>query len=256
MLLEKQVDLTELFLKFQEKHRNVFMQKLDSQVFIYRSLGRKEYKDILKDERFSDAEKEDLICEICILWPENYDLDNCEAGIPSVLTKMILENSFLDKLESRKTVMSYYRQEMFDLDNQVSCIINEAFPNHDIEDIESWDIEKTMKYLSRAEWKLHNLRGLEFYDPDSQESFYENTEPQTEEVEDPEEKPLTNKKKENNRGGAKEKMTPEKLAELAEMRRKFPEINWDADTVMHEGDIVPETIDTVAPALRPGWKQS
>ena len=55
----------------------------------------------------------------------------------------------------------------------------------------------------------------------------------------------------------KQKLTPEKLRELEEMKRKFPEINWGADEVLNHGaDNVMNNMDsvsTVSPALRPGW---
>ena len=49
----------------------------------------------------------------------------------------------------------------------------------------------------------------------------------------------------------------EKLKELEEMKRKFPEINWGGDEILNHGaDDVMKNMDsmsTVSPALRPGW---
>lgn len=247
-------DATELFISLQDEHRNVFMHQMDNQIFFYRSLGRSEYKKILTDDRFDDMAKEELICQVCTLWPENFDFEECDAGVPTVLARAILKNSFLDTIDSRKNILDYYRQEMFDLDNQITCIINEAFPQFDIEEIESWGIEKTTKYLSRAEWKLHNLRGLQFYDTNAQESYYEaqgnqqTNEVRTEEIGVPQQE---QPKQTNMRGGAKEKLTPEKLREL---KAKFPEINWEGDTIMNEGmEGMADSVDVTSPALRPGF---
>lgn len=253
-------DITEIFLTLKEQHRNVFIYQADSQVFIYRSLGRSEYKNILTDEQFDDFAKEELICQICTLWPEEYDFDNCSAGIPTVLTKSILKNSYLDGDNARRGVLDYYRKEMFDLDNQVTCLINEAFPQFDIEEIEAWDIDRTTKYLSRAEWKLHNLRGLPFIQ--AQGDFYENkngedqqeqerTAVHTEELSRPITVNKEEKEKTNLRGGSREKLTPEKLAQL---RAQFPDIDWTADNGAQGVDgLAQDSIDVTAPALRPGW---
>lgn len=251
-------DLTELFIRYQEEHRNVFMHQIENQVFIYRSLGRMEYRKILSDERFNDMEKEELICQVCTLWPEDFDFENCDAGIPTVLSKVILKNSYLDSIESRRNVLAYYREEMWDLDNQITCIINEAFPQFDIEEIESWDIEKTTKYLSRAEWKLHNLRGLQFYDANLQESYYEAQDNQsqdrgviTEEIGGESPQKGSGQSDTNMRGGAKEKLTPQKLREL---KAKFPEIDWENDTIMKHGiEGMADYVDVTSPALRPGF---
>ncbi len=245
-------DLTEMFARFQEENRNVFLEQFQDQIFFYRALGRSEYKNILIDDRFNDMQKEELICQLCVLWPENFDFEDCDAGIPTMLMKSMLKNSYLDAVDSRKKVLDFYREEMFDLDNQITCIINEAFPNIDIEDIEMWGIEKTTKYLSRAEWKLHNLRGMEFYDTQSQESYYEKNEKEDPSSKKSQTEEVGNNKVENNiRGGKKEKLTPEKLAEL---EKKYPEINWRNDTLATEGpQAARDSVDTKSPALRPGF---
>ena len=245
MTEDKSLDLSEILFKLQEEWRSVFMAKIENQVFFYRPLGRGEYRKIATDVNLSDLQKQEVVCETCTLWPEKFDFEDCLAGIPTELYNQILRNSLLDSTESRERAVNYYRQEMFDFDNQISCIINEAFPNFDIEEIEMWDVERTAKYLASAEWKLHHLRGIPFTAP---EGAYAAEPPQqqpeapkvvTEEVTEPK----------NSRGGKKEKLTPERLAEL---KAKFPDIPWDQDTVMQTGGIVPDHVDTTPPALRTG----
>ena len=238
------IDLTEIYLSLQERHPRLYMYQADRQVFIYRPLGRGEYKKIVNDDRFTDLEREELFCQVCTLWPEGFDFDDCDAGIPTELTKQILKNSFLDSLDRRNKVAEFFRNEMFDLDNQITCIINEAFPQFDLEEIEDWDVEKTSKYLSRAEWKLHNFRGLQFLEPQGAFAGQEEL---------PAPKPAVKTEEVNNRGGQKTKMTPEVLARMTEMKQKFPEIPWDQDAVLQTGDIIPDHFDTTPPAMRPGW---
>ena len=82
-------------------------------------------------------EKEDEVCERTILWPENIDFDEVDAGVPTELYKQILTNSFLDSMDSVVSLIDVYREELETVDTQMSCIISEAFPNYDIEEIES-----------------------------------------------------------------------------------------------------------------------
>lgn len=254
----KMFDITELFFEYKQKYRNVFMFKADEQIFIYRTLGRAEYKKISRDENFDNIEKEDLICQVCTLFPDGYDFDNCDAGIPSALAQEIIKNSYLENETKRRRITDSYRNEMWDLDNQITCIINEAFPQFDIEEIEEWDVEKTIKYLTRAEWKLHNLRGIPMVIPEDdfleeqkvEENRHGNPTVQTEELGNKQK--VKEQEKSTIRGGNKaEKLTPEKLRKL---KQQFPDINWDGD-LGNQGikGLEQDSVDVTSPALRPGF---
>ena len=244
----KSIDYTSLYIDLCSKYRNVFIVKIADTVYIYRAIGRSEYREIMEDRRFSDIQKEELICTQCLLYPDpdTYSWDDKNAGIPTELMKAILTDSYLDSLDRRKNLHDYYRSEMYDLDNQITCIISEAFPNIDIEEIESWDVEKTTKYLSRAEWKLHNMRGLQFKEA---EGVYE----EYGESQEPKEKQNAKSEQKTLRGGDKKNhLTPEKLREREEFLRKHPEFALGTVDDVENMD-KQETVDIVAPALRPGW---
>lgn len=256
---ENRVDVFSLLIEFQKQYRNVFATKIGDEVFIYRALGRKEYKDILTDPRFNDFQKEELICDTCLLYPDpdSIDWDVVDAGLPSELMSEIRRSSYLDNLAARRKTLDFYRNEMFDLDNQITCIINEAFPNLDIEEIEEWDIEKTMKYLTRAEWKLTNLRGLQYKDPRG--AFFDEDEKpdvHTEELGEDSEEGKTI------RGGLKkDKLTPEKAGgrkdgkmSIEELRRKFPDVDWGETDHGLQGirGLQQDDVDVTSPALRVG----
>lgn len=119
------------------EHGTIFFANIDNNYFLYKPLNRKDYKAIVENNELSIFEKEDEVCAMTILWPENIDLDDLEAGIPSKLYKEILENSFLDSPESIAHLIDVYREELETLDAQMACIISEAFPNYDIEEIEA-----------------------------------------------------------------------------------------------------------------------
>lgn len=269
--LNQMDDLNEIYALLKEDHRSVYFYKAEEDFFFYRTLTRKEYRMLVENEEINEMEKEDIVCEACVLWPENYDFENCNAGIPTTLTKSIMENSFLDSIESRKMIINHYREEMFELDSQINCIINEAFPQFDIEEIEDWDIERTAKYLSRAEWKLSNLRGMNIVmnpfeeegdDEDNNQSPRNNTEElgvenssdgvsSAENIKAGKFESIEERQERMNPSASnKEKLTPEKLEEL---KAKFPEINWEEDSILQGGEnALRESLDTTPPALRPG----
>lgn len=261
-------DIYELIMEFKKHYRNVFVYQVDEQVFIYRTLSRKEYKDILNDERFNDFEKEEIICDTCLLYPDpnSFDWNDVDAGIPTELMKQIRKNSYLDGKNSRKNILQYYRSEMFDIDNQIICVINEAFPQYDIEEIEDWDVDKMTKYLTRAEWKLTNLRGLEFrepegeiFDDDDREASVEmerdqGFEDEVPEVVTPKTEEITphNDEKTIRGGSRKNKLTPEKMREREEFLRKFPMFANDDGERGIDG-LAQQSVDVSVPAaLQPG----
>lgn len=237
------MDVIQRLKELEEQYRTIYWTHIEGELYIYKPIGRKDYREIVNSE-ISIEDKKDELIKKCILYPDDFDIDDMVAGMIDVLFDKIIDISYLDSEESRAGVIEYYRQEMYNLDNQITCIINEAFPQFDIEDIENWDIEKTAKYLSRAEWKLQNFRGFQF----NEEYFeYGQASSQPEEAIAPVQE---DEIKEDSKPG-KEKLTPEKLRQL---KAQFPEIDWENDAVMRGGvDAMADSVDTMAPALRPGW---
>lgn len=235
------VDFATVVAELEQKYINIFWTIFEGEAYIYKALGRRDFRKIVSNEELSIEDKKDEIIKACIVYPEDFDIDDCIAGLINVLYSKIMEVSYLNDEESKANVIEYYRQDMYSLDNQITCLINEAFPNFDIEEIENWDLERTAKYLSRAEYKLQNFRGFEF-----NEAYFQGTVP----AEQPQEQQTEEEVKEEIQS-KKEKMTPERLRQL---QAQFPEIDWANDVVAKGGiDAMGDSVDTTAPALRPGF---
>ena len=232
---KQHVNITELYLKITSENpeTHVFMDQFgDSGIFIYRSLGRKEYRTIVSSEAISDCDNEEVICETCTLYPENYDFSDCEeAGLPTALAKRILEQSLLTDAMSLTNLIYHYRNEMnTDYNRQVSCVIHEAFPEFKLdgdEGIENWDVMKTAEYMARAEFILHSLRGV----PLATASIDSDTDNNNEDNEQEEVRTRTNKDGSQTRVtkktiNSKRSMTREKLQKLKEIA---PNIDWERD---------------------------
>lgn len=242
-MVEQSIDIINLIEDLKQIHKTIFWDHINGQIFIYKPLGRKDHKEIIEDEEMDNYAKEDEVIKRCLLFPKanDFDIDNTEAGVIAKLFKIIIDNSYLTDIATRTAVMDYFRSEMFDFQEQVTCIINEAFPQYDIEEIENWGIERTAKYLSRAEWKLQNFRGATF----NYEALEQMKEAEKAKEFDDVKKTSSNEEPKESK---KPKMTAEKLAE---MKRKFPEIDWDADVISNEGiDGMKDNIDSQSVALR------
>ena len=108
--VDNTVDLKELFEKFSDEYDQVFMESVDDQIFIFKALGRKDFKDLVESKAVNDCAKEEIVCEICTLYPENYDFENCEeAGLPTELCKIILDHSLLKSSDQLQKAIHYFR---------------------------------------------------------------------------------------------------------------------------------------------------
>ena len=64
--------------------------------FIFRTLNRFEYKQIVAMQNVDALMREEIICSTCVLHPRNYNFKSMaanEAGYPSTLSKIIMEHS-------------------------------------------------------------------------------------------------------------------------------------------------------------------
>lgn len=276
-----QTNLSKIIESLKKEYRNIYLYQFGDEVFIYHSVGRRQYKELLQNDKFNAQDREEQLCKLCVVYPENYDYENCEnAGLPTRLAEEIISNSYLT-LEQRDSVMRYYKAEMEDTDNQVNCVIQAAFPTLKLEEIEDMDVVTAAKYLSRATWILENISGVQIRElrddeknfgsapetyakvpvteevtdnnGDTVHTLYSTTHPEPEATQPTEKKIMTKDEYFNHRGQKKQVMTPERLAEL---RAKYPEIPWEEDEIIRQGDGIKainsqEGISDVSPALRP-----
>lgn len=245
-----QLDISKLIEKFKEEYKNIYLYQFEDTVFIYRSIGRKEYSDLALNESITDEDKEEEICKLCVLFPKDYDFENCEeAGLPTILANEIVENSYLSK-ENRDKVMAYFRHEMYNLDNQINCVILSAFPHLKLEEVENWDVVTANKYFTRAEWILTNIGGVPLREKEAESDYvYQQENSRTEELTDNDVIQSTAAKNSKAHNG-KQKLTPAKLAEL---KAKYPGIDWENDAGLDGIDGIrnAQAFDDRPVALRP-----
>jgi len=143
--------------QLKDTHKDIYSTTIYDTTYIWRRLNKLEYTHIDQLDA-TDEEKEELVCRYCILYPA-IDLDHCMAGIPAALVEQILIYSGFDEQHSEE-LLQEYRNEMSTLESQMEAIIMCAYPDITLEDIEQWDVPKTLRYYSRAEWIMTILRGV------------------------------------------------------------------------------------------------
>lgn len=271
---KQSVDLDLLIEETFQKYTAVFFSEIDGQLYAYRPLGRKEYKDILTNENLNDWDKQDAIVKTAMVYPVDFDLDDCPAGIPDKLCNDIVEKSCLDP-ESMIYLLHMNRQEAEQLGSEMACIIAEAFPSYSLDEIESWNNFKFIKTYAQAEWVLKNIRGVQFqldivdylaevagvstqeliemgikdeddYPAQPQQQY---SAPSQQQYQQPKPQPQQAAPAAKGNG----KMTPEQMRAYQDFVRQHPEF---ADAMQYDSAFTgfeTQTADTVNPALRPGW---
>ncbi len=82
--------------EWKSRYGSVYMTDIEDEVFVWRTITRIEYKEILKAKQADALYREERMCEKCVLWPENYSfisMSQGKAGIPSLLAEHIMDKS-------------------------------------------------------------------------------------------------------------------------------------------------------------------
>lgn len=86
--------------EWKELYRSIYVTEFDGLTFIWRTLTRPEYKNILNGKDGDAFTREELICQVCTLWPKDFDFKakDAPAGVATLLAEQIMDNSgFMSK---------------------------------------------------------------------------------------------------------------------------------------------------------------
>jgi len=78
------------------EHSIHFSENIGGINFIWRTLERTEYRELMNIPNTDPLQREEMICEICVLFPYDYNFSSMgaqKAGIPAMLSEQILEQS-------------------------------------------------------------------------------------------------------------------------------------------------------------------
>jgi hypothetical protein len=79
---------------------DIYVTEVAGEYFVFRTLNRFEYKQIVSLQNTDPLMREEIICETVTLWPAGYKWDSMatgKAGIPSTYSQIIMEKSGFTK---------------------------------------------------------------------------------------------------------------------------------------------------------------
>ncbi len=86
--------------EFEQDGHSVNMTEHVGQPFVWRTLSRLEYREVMVLPNTDPLQREEIFCEICVLWPYEYKFTKMaggKAGIPALLSEAILKESGFEK---------------------------------------------------------------------------------------------------------------------------------------------------------------
>lgn len=78
------------------RYEHVYFTPFDGETFVWRTLQRPEYREIIRDTTLTALDREELFTEKCVLFPYDFSLEKIKksrAGIASLLSEMIMDKS-------------------------------------------------------------------------------------------------------------------------------------------------------------------
>lgn len=78
----------------------IYVAEVSNEMFIFRTLNRFEYKQIITLANINSLQREEIICQTVTLWPYNYNWKEMaikKAGVPSTFSDIIMEKSGFTK---------------------------------------------------------------------------------------------------------------------------------------------------------------
>lgn len=76
-----------------KEYGDIYATEYDDVVFVWRPINRKEYREIVVDAGNGPLDREEAICQLCVLWPKGYNFSDGKAGYAALLSQNIMDES-------------------------------------------------------------------------------------------------------------------------------------------------------------------
>ena len=141
-------------------HKIIYVRFSDEE-FVFKTLSVKDY-ELLLQLYDNKMELETAICNISVVYPEDYEFQECPYGyLPTVASKYILKYS---DLTNKEDIQNLYYLEKINYNFFQNCmdLIKAFIPEYTYEEMEEWTWSRIIQAVSRAE-KIAAFKGFEYH---------------------------------------------------------------------------------------------
>ena len=133
-------DFTLKTLKLEVAPKNIVRLSLKGRDFVFRTLSKKEYDEILLISGGNEDEVECLVCEFTYLYPKDYNFRTGLAGLNKKASDLIIKHSLVSDVDGIKSLILEKRSQINTLERQCLVAIKSAMPEvtTDMFDNMSW----------------------------------------------------------------------------------------------------------------------
>jgi hypothetical protein len=140
-----------------EGHKIIYVL-FNNMEFVFRTLTRKEYKDVLSVIH-DDEELEDAVCQVGLIYPEDMVFAECPiGGLTQHVSPIIIENSGFNSLEKVIEIHDEMKEKIKSFDQECMNVVKAMMPEYTYDQMEDWTWEKLMNMVARAE-RVAYLKG-------------------------------------------------------------------------------------------------
>lgn len=149
-----------MVLKEEMNYEKLIYFNISNKDFVLRLITLKEYTQAkmltTTKEEFNDA-----ICQIAIVYPDNYNFSQSKiAGASDTMSDYIIEHSKIFDVSGVINSLDLSREKLNRFYDQCVLVIKAAFQEYALEEIQDWNYEKLVDMVAKAEYVL-KLRGNE-----------------------------------------------------------------------------------------------
>ena len=142
-------------LTWKRKYGDIYLLEFDKGFYIFRTLTRGEYLEIVSMQNSMSSFDSDYFMELCLLYPQDQEvINNSLAGEVERVKESIIELSGFADEDKFVRDLENARKESGILDNQVIALLCKAFPHMSLKSIDQLNYQEILKHIVIAESML------------------------------------------------------------------------------------------------------